>query len=43
MDTIKSLDKMETGMYCTVILNNDIRCVSIYMGQPSPHIFSIHR
>lgn len=39
MDTIKLLDKTKNGMYMTVILNNGIRCPSLYMGQPAPGVY----
>ena len=39
MDTIKLLDKTENGMYMAVILNNGIRCPSLYMGQPTPGVY----
>ena len=39
MDAIKLLNKTETGMYMAVILNNGIRCPSLYMGQPTPGIY----
>lgn len=39
MDTIKLLDKTEPGMYMAVILNSEIRCPSLYMGQPTPGVY----
>lgn len=39
MDAIKLLDKTKNGMYMAVILNNGIRCPSLYMGQPTPGVY----
>lgn len=39
MDTIKLLDKTKNGMYMAVILNNGIRCPSLYMGQPTSGVY----
>lgn len=39
MDTIKLLNKTKNGMYMAVILNNGIRCPSLYMGQPTSGVY----
>ena len=39
MDTIKLLNKTKNGMYVAIILNNGIRCPSLYMGQPTSGVY----